>query len=966
MIEFKSVYRNGMIVKLYGWIFLLLVCGNIFGSINPVSKKYNTQNILLSNEVYSVVADFKGYVWMATSRGVVRFDGKNSVYFSTNNGLSDQVVLKLFLSPKGKLWVYCADKTLYYLNSESRFVEYKHAELLKQALNTNNFSEICAIYFKNEEPQYFATTMHGLLYVKKRKVLTYLPQLKGVIFNREIGLAGYRVNPNFDIHFNNKVYKVTGNVKHPNTLIRSNKDIVFTIDNYLFVLRDNKVVHEATFSGLILSVYEDKEKSLWISFYNKGVKRYKEGETINQQGGSFFFDNDMITGVCQDFEGGYWFSTHTNGVTYVPKFSFFEIIKENISNIRAVTTDEKGRMYVVTDDKQIIRYTGNKPDTKVSVLSGPQSSVCNDICYRSFDNKLYVSFSHGIYAVDEHLRLSNRVISGSKGVFFASDKKHLYTISAHVAAKIRMKDNVVVHRATVNETTVTLFEDSRGIMWIGTNSGLLVFKNDTVTKVFRSTIHDRVSKIQQLPTGELVVGTIGQGIYVIDRNGNIDHILMGADVRKNTINDICIMGNELWTATGDGIIVVRYIGKHQFDWYQYDGSFREIRKIITSQGKMYLWTDNSVVEMQLLSSLVSPAHPRLVLDSILVNGNFYKPVRPTVLSYNENNVKIYFHTISFRFGKTISYRYRLSGLDTTWKRINHSELEFESLPPGKYLVQILAMSPDGLQSLSPITIPFVIKEPFWMNWVLISLGIAFLLAVAVLILITVYKKKMRVNMERERYIYMEQQALSAQINPHFIFNALNSIQNVIMVEPQLKALQYLGQFSVLMRLSLENARQKWVLPSEEMRLISVYLELEKLRFKHKFTFTVSYEQTDNQKEVLIPSMLIQPFVENAILHGVNHLETRTGSIDVRLTFDGLHLVCVVDDNGVGRRQAALFESKHAKQNRSFGVQITCERLQILSKQMKRNYYYEVIDKVDDLNEPIGTKVIFNIPFKDQE
>jgi LytS/YehU family sensor histidine kinase len=207
----------------------------------------------------------------------------------------------------------------------------------------------------------------------------------------------------------------------------------------------------------------------------------------------------------------------------------------------------------------------------------------------------------------------------------------------------------------------------------------------------------------------------------------------------------------------------------------------------------------------------------------------------------------------------------------------------------------------------------------------------------------------------------EQIALSAQINPHFIFNSLNSIQHLIIKEDRQQASLYMAQFSRLMRLSLENSRKKWVPVKDEIELLKLYLELESLRFKDKFAYKILVDEEITNSSIRIPAMLIQPFVENAIRHGVNNLSGKTGMVTVLLNFKGAELLTSIEDNGIGRKKALTLQGT-GKDHLSSGMQITEERLQLLCRETGTPCFFEIIDKQDDTGAASGTLVKFNMPF----
>ena len=203
-------------------------------------------------------------------------------------------------------------------------------------------------------------------------------------------------------------------------------------------------------------------------------------------------------------------------------------------------------------------------------------------------------------------------------------------------------------------------------------------------------------------------------------------------------------------------------------------------------------------------------------------------------------------------------------------------------------------------------------------------------------------------------------ALRSQMNPHFIFNALNSIKKFVIANEAANAEKYLGKFSKLIRTILDNSQGGMVTVDKEIKLLNLYLELEQLRFGKKLTYTITADENIDGREIKIPSMIVQPFVENSMLHGIMHLENN-GKIDIHFIMHEDWLEITIADNGVGRKEAASFKNAHGEPHHSMGISVTEKRLQALKKEDSTPSGVEIIDLENDLGEGCGTKVIISIP-----
>ncbi len=210
---------------------------------------------------------------------------------------------------------------------------------------------------------------------------------------------------------------------------------------------------------------------------------------------------------------------------------------------------------------------------------------------------------------------------------------------------------------------------------------------------------------------------------------------------------------------------------------------------------------------------------------------------------------------------------------------------------------------------------------------------------------------------------IQQKALQLQMNPHFIFNSLNAIQSFVIASNTDKAIHYLSKFSQLMRLILSNSRETSIPVKDELTALKHYMDIERLRFDNKFDYELEIDNNIDQEFMEIPPMIIQPFVENAIIHGLVHSPDQ-GHIKISLQLQKNFIFCTIEDNGIGRKKAQEIRDASGIIRRSRGMLITRERLEILNKQNKEKFSVQVTDLHNDSNMPSGTRVDINILYFD--
>ncbi|MBN1339184.1 MAG: histidine kinase, partial [Bacteroidales bacterium] len=209
---------------------------------------------------------------------------------------------------------------------------------------------------------------------------------------------------------------------------------------------------------------------------------------------------------------------------------------------------------------------------------------------------------------------------------------------------------------------------------------------------------------------------------------------------------------------------------------------------------------------------------------------------------------------------------------------------------------------------------------------------------------------------------LQQKLLSSQMNPHFLFNSLASIQNFIIKEKPAVASDYLGRFSKLVRQILNNSVEEWITLEDEVGSIENYLALQKVRYRDMFDYTIEMDKWIDPETTLIPPMLTQPFIENSIEHGFKNKEEK-GKLQIRFELNGSLIRFEVEDDGVGREKARKIQQEQNKDHQSMGTDITNERLMVLNKKLKQKISLIISDLKNEQNEPAGTKVVFDIPYK---
>jgi len=329
------------------------------------------------------------------------------------------------------------------------------------------------------------------------------------------------------------------------------------------------------------------------------------------------------------------------------------------------------------------------------------------------------------------------------------------------------------------------------------------------------------------------------------------------------------------------------------------------------------------------------------------------------LGHDQNFFSFEFSALNYTASRRNQYAYMLDGVDKDWVYSGTRRVAaYTNVAPGNYTFRVRASNNDGRWNNTGIALNIVISPPWWRT--LWALTLYVLIAVAAFVFIDRARKRRLVEKERQHNLAkeLEMQALRAQMNPHFIFNSLTSINRFILKSDTLAASDYLTRFSRLIRMVLSNSKRRFIPLEEELEMVRLYLEMEKLRFKEAFAYDIGISGDVDPAAIFIPPLIFQPFVENAIWHGLMHKQGQ-GRLDIGLAMENDLLVITITDNGVGRGFAGVATSKSAQKQKSMGIDITKQRLSIVNCDVAANGL-EIIDLFDRQGNPAGTTVVVRI------
>lgn len=438
-------------------------------------------------------------------------------------------------------------------------------------------------------------------------------------------------------------------------------------------------------------------------------------------------------------------------------------------------------------------------------------------------------------------------------------------------------------------------------------------------------------------------------------------------------------GSEIAWYAGQGGFGILNFRTGEYELYQNDPA--DVHSIRPNSAFNFLFTrDSTLIVCGLLGVSIASPYPgrRIELEekspllvSVTVNGIQWRSdtsvtfLRRLDLNHNQNSVVFKVAVPVFYQPDSMRYRFRLEGYDKDWIETGTRSVGYHHLSGGNYVLRFQA-SRDGIVWTDGRIAPRIrIQILFWKRPLFIIMCILFLGGLAFIfhtMRIRQVRKEQRLKSEfNKKLASVEMSALRAQMNPHFMFNSLNSIKTYILKEKTEEASSYLTKFSQLMRSVLNNSKNVLVPLQDELKALRLYIELESLRFADEFTYTIDVEEQLQIDQLVIPPLLIQPYVENAIRHGL--LEKESGQRLLHIKISGGNndsLVVYIEDNGVGRSHRKK-SSENGVSNRSYGMQITRDRIALIAETLGINTQVNIIDKHHPDGSAAGTIVEICIP-----
>jgi len=925
---------------------------------HPSFWTLNHEQGLPSLKVYDLMEDSLGVMWMGTSEGLAHYDGLHLQVLRTPGARADD---RSILQPATGLRVWSMNfrGEMFLTNYDTmRAMPRITVGLQGKVLETERYGDsllvltdkelaICAL--SGSIPRTIAVSERGDRFISNAgdSLLLTLTGLTNVSSGKK------RIDLNHvPSYLNNDMNGVFRFYIDQGIVTRINADTEDTLVGHL--QRDGGPVPYIT--GV-----RETSNGIWVMTFD-GAFLVETGQWLLPGLG--------VSDVVEARDGSHWFSTLTDGVKVIPNLALRRYAKDpdglpterfnrirHLPNGNILASDNNGMVVLIHPQRGLLSSFRADIDRESEVLE-----------IDTVRGRILVAFGD-LYLLDIHtLKLLDKMKGNFKSIAVADGV--LYAVNSPLRQRIPYNGKRFGEAETLPSAVTQAYSvlvDKDGAVWWLTNEGILTEGRDRILPSLGRGQGEVFRNILETADGRIILSGPPDSIAIIHPKNELEWLVIPQHITEGRrIRSMDMQGNSLFILMSDAIGSFDFVKQ---EWRRIAGGnglpATDLRDLRERDGELWVASFNGLYALPVQSER-TPCPPKVLLRSVRVNGVDRPLEALRSLHHGENDIEVVLRGISTASRGQMRFTYRLNGEGDFEESEGGSTLRFRALAPGDYTLEAIAISASGERSPQPLVLGFSIAKPWYATWPFIlsmALLLVAMVSAAFLLRIRYINQRNTEQVERTGLLGDLRQsrltALRAQMNPHFMFNVLNSVQGLFNIGRTEKANEVLARFSDLMRTVLDMSGSELIPLSQELELIDLYLELEAVRFGDSFTYAVTVADGIDPEQISVPSMLIQPFAENAVKHGLLHRkgEKRLG-ISVEKEKDVLKIS--IDDNGVGRQAAAELRKSH---HRPFATAATSSRVELLNAEREQPIRVEVTDKTDAEGIAVGTSVIILIPFE---
>lgn len=992
-----------MTLKKFLSLILVLFCYTVFGQQYPFIQ-FDTKDGLAQSQVRAIAQDENGYIWFGTQGGLSRYDGYEFVNFSTEDGLSANQINCMFQGSKN-FWVGSTGSLSILMGNK-----FSALPLPEQFANSRVF-DLAEDHGGN---LWIGLAGEGVLKFDGNKFThfgldeglanTYIRAIKVDSQNRvwvgtRTGIAMIKDNVVDSTLFSEIIDGASiSQILH----VSPSKTVITSFGRGVFIIKNDSAYHYTTNEGLqsnhirgvsaspsgglwfgardglssfdgsrftifreadglqysnIKSLYVDREGNLWLGTDGKGVL-LQAGQSFTRFNTNDGLHSDLILSISKYGDNQLLFGSYENGIAFYDGQNFQPYLYNDSlpsETIWTVYADKDSTIWAGTSSGLFREEKG-----RISILNENNGLAGNRItAFAKSDNAYWVGAENGFSEIDNEgnlIRTYNEE-GGFEGKRVRSiiSKENKTWIGAENGLYILENGRISKHIVNPDEQSAIycLNIDFNNQLWIGTSNGLFTTDKDEISiseiEISKEFSAKNINFLEGLKDSTLLIGT-NNGLFRLGINfdkkqttPNVKHYTYyeGLTSSETNQNSAYTENNAVWFGTTSGVV-----------------RFEPETNIFHTKVPPAL----NITDIQLF---LNDTDWGKYTDSITTSSGI--PINP-ILPFNQNYITFNFSGISLSNPGKVKYRYTLEGADESWLGPTQNRaITYAYLPHGEYTFYLEAFSEDAPMNISKAQFDFTITPPFYLTiWFFILTSIVVLAILFGIYMNQVKKEKTkRANLQlkfQSRLMELESQSLNSSMNRHFIFNSLNSIQYYINMQDRKSANRYLTSFAKLIRKNLDSSQQNETTLKDELERLELYLSLEQMRFQGKFDYKITISPEVNTEEVKIPSMMLQPFLENSIWHGILPNDEH-GNLHVIISECDTGIEIKVTDNGIGVETSKKLKRGAENGHISQGMDITQNRMQLYKNMTGLNYEItgpSEVKSTDNL-QTLGTIVIINLP-----
>ena len=978
--------------KLVTYFGLIICCVIVpFYALNgqePIYEVFRKTDGLRDQNLFQCYQDSDQRLWIASDLGVMILDGQQIRVPDSENEMPEMAILKIREDRLGNLWFLTMNGNP--VKFDGKAFKSQWGERFSQWIRGANYLSAFAavedgsVLFGTNDGrafQLFPNGTHRFLFnehyggvhfieVLDREHFVFHFSKVNVLGDWNKGVLRFR---SFKPLLENWTYGTLRSTK------LKNGKFLFGVENRIAIVEHSgdtmlKIKQFSIPEKNLIYVGQDVKDNIWLGT-NEGAIKYNPTDSLFENPTRFLKDR-FITSVCRDHEDGLWFTTD-EGLYHCKNENI--LCSRNESNeihdeATAIFLDRNGTIFLGFKSgkiQEISRKNFNilKEYPNTSEKSNPriirfQETMDGAVIAAGFGGLIQIK--NGVRTVLADNKFADFSIQGDQACACLFNGWSIVKLNGNWEDSISTQ-LLDAQRSQSNRCLHSRF-DNEGNLWVSTYSEVLLVNEDGIDTVFSLSMANQSftnSCIQDASGDVLAFGTTNQGLFFFSKNG-ITRLEKSQGLIDNHIFEFATGAGDIgWVLTAQGLSKVSVSNKTPKVLFTLSKlnvfADKEVHGFLITNDTLWAAAGNGYVMFPIEEASQIQTPPKVRINRISVNNSPIELDGDILLEYNENNLRIQYNAITFSDPKLVEYRYRILGIIDSFQTTSSQTIDLPGLSPNSYVLEIEARHPFGSWGSDSSILKFQILAPLWKRpwFVFLEIVLLFLLVgFTVMLVLRNLKKRQDV---RESLMEAKHNALISQMNPHFVFNSLNSIQNFVLNKNTELANSYLADFSSLMRAILVNGRSSTISVSEEVRFLELYLRLESLRLDDRFDYKLSVSKGIIAGSTLLPTMMLQPLLENSIWHGVANLQDRKGKIEVEFRQTAEFLVCTVSDNGIGRAKSAELAQRFGRKHQSLASTILLERIDLLNRYQFGQIEMTIEDLFDQDGEAAGTKVKLSIP-----